>query len=367
MSQARVVMPRSRAYRTWIAVSASLCTAVLASPRTSRAQSGSARSVDAEVGAQAALLNGATAAPNFGGANTWLGSAQAGVRTRWSKGFLAADASFALATASFSGAHTLAPLGQFHVAAQRGSVSLSLGLEQGLGITVSSRRPHDSTFTDPVGDTAVHISVGNSSESAVATQFMRTSYLVGGVAWHRSRVSVQLLSGIQASDLRTGPWFGANTTLDMGRSALIIEARRQPSHAALQMPAVSLGIRTSYWHWGNGVPVRSRAPAVPAPAPRIHFIADSVQLELYRPRANRVALMGDLTAWQSRSMHHDAGGWWRVMLPVTAGLSTSRIVVRDDDGAWTPIDGLPTVHDEYGGTTSVLVVPADTPRTSPPA
>jgi len=65
-------------------------------------------------------------------------------------------------------------------------------------------------------------------------------------------------------------------------------------------------------------------------------------------------MMGDLTAWQPRRLARGSGGWYTVALAATPG--SSQLMLRIDGGEWNPPPGLPTVRDEFGGTTGVVVI-----------
>jgi len=83
------------------------------------------------------------------------------------------------------------------------------------------------------------------------------------------------------------------------------------------------------------------------------------QLQLHATNVRSVDVNGDFTGWKPHrlmpSLTPSGDGWWTIQLPRGAG--TYQLVVRTNDGTWAPPPTLPTIKDEFGGVTGVLVVP----------
>jgi hypothetical protein len=70
--------------------------------------------------------------------------------------------------------------------------------------------------------------------------------------------------------------------------------------------------------------------------------------------ARRVEIRSDATGWRSVELvRHDDE--WEATIPLAAG--THRVMVRIDDGEWTPPGNLPVVDDDFGGRVGLIVVP----------
>lgn len=78
-------------------------------------------------------------------------------------------------------------------------------------------------------------------------------------------------------------------------------------------------------------------------------------LRLRVPRARTVEVTGDFTGWVPRALVGGADGWYTFETPLSPG--TYQMNVRVDGGKWLPPPSLPTVKDEFGGLTGVLLVP----------
>lgn len=71
-------------------------------------------------------------------------------------------------------------------------------------------------------------------------------------------------------------------------------------------------------------------------------------------KAQRVEMMGDLTGWKPRPLTPVGSGWYTLTVPATPG--SYQLLLRTDGGVWGPPPGTPTVTDEFGGTTGVIVI-----------
>jgi len=68
-----------------------------------------------------------------------------------------------------------------------------------------------------------------------------------------------------------------------------------------------------------------------------------------------VDVTGDFTGWVPRTLNRGADGWYSFETPLSPG--TYQMNVRVNGGEWLPPPSLPTVKDEFGGLTGVLLVP----------
>jgi hypothetical protein len=248
----------------------------------------------------------------------------------------------------------------FHIASHRGPLTFSLGLEQSIGVT-SQRAQHDTGRYTPVDTLSGTSSLNASSNGAagISASLVRASDIVGGLGWANRFSVVQLVAGMRTNDLHAGAWAGVNAAMYVGAShAFTLSLRRQSHAAAIQTPALALGFRSSYWHWGNGVPVNG-GTTTNAPRPlkqkvvRVTLEGDTIHLAIHLPTARHVAVMGDATEWRPTDLSGDTHGWWHIALHATNAIS--RIQLQTDNGAWHPLPELPATHDEYGGTVTLLM------------
>ena len=77
-------------------------------------------------------------------------------------------------------------------------------------------------------------------------------------------------------------------------------------------------------------------------------------LVMFAPGAQRVELTGDLTEWKPIMLQHEAGGAWRIVLPLAPGLY--RVNVRVDGGPWRTPSGLPARDDDFNGRVALLSI-----------
>jgi len=322
-----------------------------------------------ELSANGGVLHDAsTIASDHSSQSPLMQSAQAGMYTTWHTTPLDATIALSFARTSALGMHLVQPLGLLRVARRRGTITFSLGIEQSLGVSVAAK-PKTGTVADTgsgpgtIGSDTIRIfsQPGLSATSLLPSNIaslVRTSDVVAGIGVHTRRSILQLLTGVRVSDLRRGAWIGMNTDVGIGASSsVMLMLRQQTSSSTIRIPAVSLGVRTAYLHWGAVTPV------VPQPSrtkrelpPHLDVTGDTLHLSLYLPNASRAAVMGDATDWRPVAMTRDTQGWWTVSLHGVSPLS--RIQLQTDDAPWSPIPGLPTTHDEYGGTVSILTAPS---------
>jgi hypothetical protein len=78
------------------------------------------------------------------------------------------------------------------------------------------------------------------------------------------------------------------------------------------------------------------------------------ELMVRAPRAARVEIAGNFTAWEPRRLQQTAPGEWCGSWLLAPGMY--HIVVRVDGGAWLAPPGLPAVPDDFGGESGVFEV-----------
>lgn len=315
-------------------------------------------------------------------ASPTLQSTHTSVLSTWDTPYLHIDAALSLAYAATRGDRDTRPLSLLRISTHRGPLSLSLGLEQSMGVTTdlsvtggdtASYNPADTMLTHGSSDTIAPYTPQTPSPriTTVTAALIRASDVVAGFGWNTGYSSLQFLTGLRTNDTRARTWTGLDATLYLGASnALTFSARRQPRAAAISSPVFTLGFRSNYWHWGHSIPVDATTDAHPRNTSsvthpvRVTTVGDTTSLEIYLPTAHRAAIMGDATDWTSVEMTQTTEGWWHAALHITTPLS--RIQLKTDNTEWRPIPGLPATRDEYGGTASLLDVIPTTPVPSEP-
>jgi hypothetical protein len=328
----------------------------LGRPATGTAQQASGVTVRLDAGALGGVLPQArvTKGPIVQ-ASPFLTAAQTSLRGSWTLGPLRADGGLSLVAASAAGVHSSHTLGMFHLTTRRGPIRLSFGVEQSVGVRNVQRGAGD-TLPYTIPDTGQLSSHDLFNRLAGNTALVRTSHLVGGVSWNTAISILQLVAGVQADAIHDGAWIGINSSIALDASnALTIAARHQARDAAVRLPALAIGFRTTYWRWHD-------APTAPAVVQdsgtatmAVVVDGDSARLRIHLPTAHHVALTGDATGWQVLEMTRDRAGWWHATLGLPDAVS--RIRLRIDRKTWGPVPGLPTTRDEYGGWASLLIAP----------
>jgi hypothetical protein len=82
---------------------------------------------------------------------------------------------------------------------------------------------------------------------------------------------------------------------------------------------------------------------------------DSLVVQFRFPGVSSVALAGDWTGWQTRSLRSIGGGLWEGTLVLKRGLYHFNLLV--DGRNWVVPNGVATVPDGLGGMVAVLIVP----------
>lgn len=131
---------------------------------------------------------------------------------------------------------------------------------------------------------------------------------------------------------------------------------------------ISLGVRLALTRRESPTQVPTSdepasAPALAAATPVTTGITDfrvdgsaagARVLRVHALGVRRVEMMGDLTGWKAHALAPAGNGWYTLAVPANSG--SYQLVLRVDGGAWGPPPGVPTVHDEFGGTTGVIVI-----------
>ena len=304
-----------------------------------------------------------------------LTSTQGGVLANWRFGPVETMGSVSMAEASAYGIHRTLPLGLLHVGVRRGAFTFMMGFEQRVGLASRSRtviHPDSTTQKLPSIDTIPAALGSSAGGGATASTFsfqsfampgvlIRTANLVGGIGWDRGRAHLSAMTGLQTADFATGSlWVGGTASVDlMDGVGLTLSAQQASPSSVIQTPSFSLGLRVLRWLFNSGghqgTPAKADQGKSVGRVVRVDVTDSLMHLSVWLPAARRVVVAGDLTDWAPVVMTN-TGGWWGVSLVKASGVS--RIHLRCDDGAWEPVPGLPTTPDEYGGTMSLLAVPA---------
>lgn len=189
-------------------------------------------------------------------------------------------------------------------------------------------------------------------------------------SWHTGRLELDALLGSRAgarlpsiaSNATT--WGNASVAVwVLSRAALVASAGTYPVDYTQGFPGgrfASVGVRLALTPRRTGGDVADvDLPSSPSAGGIADFRTDPLShgttvIRVRARGARTVEVMGDLTGWKPRQLTPTGNGWYTLMLPADRG--SSQIVLRTDAGAWGPPPGVPTVHDEFGGTTGVIVI-----------
>lgn len=192
-------------------------------------------------------------------------------------------------------------------------------------------------------------------------------------SWRTARLELDAIAGSRAGarlpfiTSRVTSWANASAAVWVRpQVAIVASGGTYPVDYTQGFPGgrfVSLGIRLALTRRAVAAP----STPVVVPAPRMVPAAAGVTLlrvtradrgrrtiRVYAPQARRVEIMGDLTGWKARRLGHAGKGWFTLTIPLRPG--SYEVVVRADGGAWAPPPGAPTVRDEFGGASGVLVI-----------
>lgn len=155
----------------------------------------------------------------------------------------------------------------------------------------------------------------------------------------------------QSSDLLWSTYLTSALTL-APRVALTASAGDLAADPIRGFPArrvATLGLR-----WRLGASAARRAAAVPLPAADVVVRGGRRLLRVRAGAATHVEVRGDFTRWQPVALSR-AGEAWE--LPVALDAGTVHLALRLDGGAWRPPANLPSVEDEFGERSALLVIP----------
>lgn len=186
------------------------------------------------------------------------------------------------------------------------------------------------------------------------------------INWSGSRVELQVSGGIRSGDefvlASQNTWGSASATLWLfPQLGLVAGGGTYPTDFTQGFPGaryVSVGLRLAAQpRHALRRTTSALSPQRPGDSPPrgIEVIerADGKRtIRIYAPRATRVAVMGDFTAWRSVSLSPAIGGWWVLDRAVAQG--TYQLNVRIDEGGWGVPPGLPVSVDEYGTRVGLL-------------
>lgn len=186
-------------------------------------------------------------------------------------------------------------------------------------------------------------------------------------SWHSGRLELDALLGSRAgahlpSIASNATSWGSATAAFwvLSRAAVVASAGTYPVDYTQGFPGgrfASIGVRIALTRRPDDASAIDLA--FPSANGSADFHVDPVargmtMIHVHAPNARKVEMMGDLTAWKPRRFTRGRDGWYTLALAATPG--SSQLVLRIDGGEWNPPPGLPTVRDEFGGTTGVVVI-----------
>lgn len=156
-----------------------------------------------------------------------------------------------------------------------------------------------------------------------------------------------------------GRWANMEATVAPGARVQLVGAFGVfPSNrevGALHARALTVGVHIAlHSHSGEGT-TRSDLPASPNVRIAKTGAHDEHAIFVHEPNATTVELMGDFTQWGSVVLTRVSGGEWRGDFNISPG--AHRVDIRVNGGAWQPLAGVPRVADDFGGSSSLLVIP----------
>ncbi len=208
------------------------------------------------------------------------------------------------------------------------------------------------------------------AEPTQVSDSIRYADLIATGSWRGGIVQLRAIAGTRAGSRLP---YNAGSAATWGsvsavawvfpRVALLASAGTYPVDYTLNFPGgrfVSAGVRVSLSHrrrpeW-SPIRVESEAAANGVSTLQLARAADGGRtLRIRVSGASVVEVNGDFTGWQPRALTREANDWYVLPEPIAPG--TYQMIIRTNGGAWAPPSSLPTVRDEFGGLTGVLVVP----------
>ena len=152
-------------------------------------------------------------------------------------------------------------------------------------------------------------------------------------------------------------WASIGANLPLGaRAGLVVGygvSPEDPERATLGSRALTAGIRVAFGRSSSFTTV-----ALPL-GPSIRVVhtdgANGHAIIIRVPNATTIEVMGDFTGWTAVAMTRVSSTEWRGEFFMAPGVHRANI--RINNGAWDALPGAPTIADDFGGTTSVLVIP----------
>ena len=143
-------------------------------------------------------------------------------------------------------------------------------------------------------------------------------------------------------------WLTSDAAITGGLVQRVLDPVRGTS-VRMAMLGIRMAVRGS-----PQLPEVDAFPADAAEAFRAVRSGEMVRFSIRAPGARTVALEGDATGWAVVQMERASHGRWTVAVRVPPGVY--HVLVRLDNGAWTPPPGIPRGVDPYGGAVGVVVV-----------
>ena len=214
------------------------------------------------------------------------------------------------------------------------------------------------SITGHLDSTRVVRTVRDSSRVTAANRWAETE---AGLAWASGRFSAALTMGgrLASGGVPRAAWASADVAVRLAQPIALVVGAGNAAGNRFALDAehryLSLGVRLS--------PTADKAPRRERPlvagAAVTSFAVDSAGAGRYRfrviaPRASRVEVSGDFTAWKPLSLARDPGGEWTAVAPLTPG--AHRVNVRVDAGRWIAPPGMTTMNDDFAGEVGVLVI-----------
>jgi hypothetical protein len=247
---------------------------------------------------------------------------------------------------------------------QLGGAIVSLTVRRGNSAgsrTTAARRgiSRITTRVDSIDHTTVTDTAFSPADDSGAVGAARAwSAAEGRVSWGRGRWALDLAAGttLGSTDLRATLWRRGEASLALTpRVALVAAGGTSPGMSPF-LPVQrfgSLGLRLSARAFAPG---GADEPIRPVPAAfAVERAGDSsFTLTVRVPRARSVEVSGDFTAWKPVPMRSVGVDRWETTVRMSPG--TYRVSIRVDGDAWIAPPGVAAVHDEFVGTTGLIVV-----------
>jgi len=203
----------------------------------------------------------------------------------------------------------------------------------------------------------VERTVGDSTRVTTADRWAESE---AGLTWERDRLSAAFTVGgrLPSRNVPKTAWASAVIALKLADplSVVLGAGSAAGSHFALDAEHrfLSLGFRIMPRFRHDSTVEHSVGPAPRLMSFRVDRDGDNYRLIVTAPRARRVELSGDFSAWRPLPLTSSGDGRWTVVLPLTPG--EHRLNVRVNDGSWVAPPGLTTMSDDFAGEVGVLVI-----------